>query len=103
MSFVVAAVTVAAVSTAYSIDQSGKAARAQARAANEARTAAENQANLADQANNAANKKKPNVGAMLAGNQSAAGAGGAGATMLTGPAGVDLSALTLGKNTLLGQ
>ena len=101
MSFVVAAVTTAAVATTYSIYQGQQAAKAQSRAADQARVAAEQQANMADQANNAANKKKPNLGAMLQANQAAGSTGGA--TMLTGPAGIDLSALTLGKNTLLGQ
>jgi alanine dehydrogenase len=60
------------------------------------------QADQADQANNKLNAKRPDIGAMLSANQSAAAGGGAG-TMLTGVGGVDPSTLQLGKNTLLGS
>jgi Flp pilus assembly protein TadB len=91
----------AAAGTAYSIQQGRKAEKAQARAAEQATAQANKQADLADQANNRANKKRPNVAGMLDANQQSAG--GAGGTMLTGPAGIDIGSLTLGKNTLLGQ
>jgi hypothetical protein len=102
VSAVTALAVTAAVGTAYSIYAGERAAGAQKDAANQARQAAGVQANLADQANNAANKKRPNLGAMMQGNQAAAMGGGA-STMLTGPAGVDTTSLSLGKNTLLGS
>ena len=102
MSFAVAAITTLAVGTAYSIYQGERSAKMQERAANEARQAAMKQADQADQANNRANKKRPNVAALLEGNQQAAMMGTQ-STMLTGPGGVDNSSLSLGKNTLLGQ
>jgi hypothetical protein len=102
MSFVVAAVTTAVVATGYSIYQGQQAAKAQEQAARQATAQATRQADMADQANNRANKKKPNVAGMLDANQQGAAAGG-GSTMLTGPGGIDMGSLTLGKNTLLGQ
>lgn len=45
--------------------------------------------------------KAPDVNALLAAAQEAA-KGGPSSTMLTGPSGIDPSALTLGKSTLLG-
>lgn len=48
---------------------------------------------------NRRNSKKPNVAAILAGNQQAT----QNTTLLTGPGGVDPNSLNLGKNTLLGQ
>lgn len=56
----------------------------------------------ADQANNRANQKKPDTSAILSAAQQSGKAGASG-TLLTGPQGVDLNALTLGKNVLLGQ
>jgi hypothetical protein len=97
------AITAAAViGTAYSVYSGERAASEQKKAQAEARTSAQKQATQADQAFNAVNKKKPNVDAMLANNQAAGDMGGGGATMLTGPTGVDQAGLTLGKNTLLG-
>lgn len=58
-------------------------------------------AEQADQANNKANQKRANSSALLSSNQMAA-KGGQSGTMLTGPNGVDPSALQLGKTTLLG-
>jgi hypothetical protein len=58
-------------------------------------------ATAADEANNKANQKRANSSALLSSNQMAAKGGQAG-TMLTGPSGVDPSALQLGKTTLLG-
>lgn len=101
MSFVVTAVVSSVVATGYSIYSGERAASQQKKAQNEARVAAQNQANAADQAFNAANKKRPDINAMLGQNRQQA-EGGGGSTMLTGPAGVDIGALNLGKNTLLG-
>jgi len=56
----------------------------------------------ADIAMNRANPKRPNTGAMLAGNQQSALAGNAG-TMLTGPMGAAPDPMQLGKNSLLGM
>ena len=65
-------------------------------AANAAQQQAQREAQQADMQFNRANQRRANdAGAMP---------GGAGnSTLLTGPGGVDPSALTLGKNTLLGQ
>lgn len=62
---------------------------------------AKDTAKAADEANNKANQKRANSSALLSSNEMAAKAGQSG-TMLTGPAGVDPSALQLGKTTLLG-
>ena len=59
------------------------------------------QAAAAEQNINRANRKQPDVGAIMQ-SAEAASAGGPAGTMLTGPQGVDPNALALGKNTLLG-
>ena len=82
--------------------QQSAALNKQKDAGSEAQRQAQATAAAQDQAYNAANKKRPNVGAMQAANMQAATMGGAGSTMLTGPAGIDPSALSLGKTTLLG-
>lgn len=102
MSFIVAAVTTAVVATGYSIYQGNQAAKAQGQAARQATAQATKQADMADQATNRANKKRPNAGAMLEANKQASASGG-GSTMLTGPGGVDMGSMSLGRNTLLGQ
>lgn len=71
----------------------------QAQAANE--KAMKEQADLAEQGMNKSNSKSADVNSIMSGAQQAA-KGGQSGTMLTGPQGVDASALTLGKNTLLG-
>ncbi|WP_234818958.1 hypothetical protein [Cupriavidus metallidurans] len=91
-----------AVGAGVSLYQGQQQASAQKQAAQQAKDAAAKQADQADQANNRANAKAPDIAAMLTGNQNAAAGGGAG-TMLTGPSGVNPTALQLGKNTLLGQ
>lgn len=78
-----------------------KTAKAQEAATRQAGENAKATADAADQANNKANQKRPDGRALLAANQDAAKAGQAG-TMLTGPTGIDPSALKLGKTTLLG-
>jgi uncharacterized protein (UPF0333 family) len=102
MSLAITAVATAAVFTGYTIYQGERANALQQKAAADAKAAATKQADLADQANNKANGKRPDVGAMLAGNAQTAMQGG-GSTMLTGPAGVSPTSLSLGKNTLLGS
>lgn len=102
MSLAIAAVTAVAGSLAYTAYSSNRAAKAQQGAQREARAAAEKQAVQAEREFNRVNAKKPNVGAIVAGNQQAALAGQAG-TMLTGPNGIDPTKLELGKNTLLGM
>ena len=98
-SAIVAAVSVAG--TAYSAIQAEKQASAQKKAQKQAQAAAQAQATQADKEFNAANRKTPDIGSMLAGNQRDAMSGGS-STMLTGPSGVDTKSLTLGKSTLLG-
>lgn len=110
MSFAVTAVVATVATTAYSIYNGQQQAKAQAKAAQQAQANADRQAALADQQFNSANQKKPNVAGLLAANSGGGGGPGAGGgtpgvagTMLTGPAGVDLGTLNLGKSTLLGQ
>lgn len=79
----------------YISNQNAKKAQAQGR------EQAEDTAKAASQANNKANQKRANSSALLSSNQMA-GKGGQSGTMLTGPGGVDPSALQLGKTTLLG-
>ena len=102
MSLAITAVATAAVFTGYTIYQGERANALQQQAAQDAKSAAAKQADLADQANNKANGKRPDVGAMLAGNRQTSMQGG-GSTMLTGPAGVAPASTTLGKSTLLGS
>lgn len=82
--------------------QGQQAAKTAKNAQNQAKEAAATTAKQADQAFNKANAKTPDIGALDAANQMQA-KGGVGSTMLTGAAGVDPTALTLGKTTLLGQ
>lgn len=97
----VTAAVAAVASVGYSVYSGERAASAQKDAQAEARTNATKTAALADEANNKVNQKNPDTGALQSANAQAAKAGGSG-TMLTGSAGVDPSALQLGKNTLLG-
>lgn len=99
---VTALAVTAAVATGYSIYAGERANKLQEQAARDATSAAKTQADLADQANNKAAGKRPNAGAMLAGNRQSAMQGG-GTTMLTGPAGVTPGTTTLGGSTLLGS
>ncbi|HEX7386252.1 MAG TPA: hypothetical protein VF285_03115 [Castellaniella sp.] len=80
----------------------GRAADQAEKAANQQAAAADKQAQQAEEGVNRANQKKPDVMGILSAAQQAGKAGAAG-TMLTGPQGIDPSALQLGKNTLLGQ
>jgi len=101
MSFAITAVTVAAIGTGYSIYNGERMADMQQKAQKEAKLAAEEQKKQSDIANNKANAKKADVAGLLAQNQQQ-GQGGGGSTMLTGPSGVDMGSLNLGRNTLLG-
>ena len=62
--------------------------------------AAEKQQQQQEQAFNKANAKTPDLSAIMANAQQRGGPSG---TMLTGPSGIDPSALNLSKNTLLGM
>ena len=85
-----------------SYTQGEEAKKRQESAQQQAKQAAEKTAADADMAFNRANQKKPNVQSIMDQNK-AAGMGGAGSTMLTGPLGIDPTMLTLGRNTLLGS
>jgi Flp pilus assembly protein TadB len=62
----------------------------------------EKQRQTSEQAMNRANQRTPNVRGIMEGAMQQA-AGGPSGTMLTGPMGVDPSALALGRSTLLGS
>ena len=82
------------------VAQQQDASRRQKNQAKDAANAAQQQAQQAEQQAdmqfNRANQRRANDAGTMPG-----GAGNS--TLLTGPGGVDPSALTLGKNTLLGQ
>ncbi|HJV76577.1 MAG TPA: hypothetical protein VJ654_20355 [Noviherbaspirillum sp.] len=102
MSLAVAAVTTIAVGAYVSYENGKRQADAQEAAMKQAQANADRQAKLAEQDMNRANQKRPDTLALLDAASQAGKAGVAG-TMLTGPQGIDMSALQLGKNTLLGQ
>ena len=87
--------------TAAGIATSVDSARRQKNQAKDAARAAEQQAKQAEKQaemeTNRANQRTANAAASAMPNQ------GLGGTMLTGPQGVDPNALSLGRNTLLGQ
>lgn len=103
MSFYVAGtfVAVTAASAYMSYQQGQKANQLQQDAMNQAQANAKASASMQEQQINAANAKAPNTSALQSANEQSA-KGGQSGTMLTGPGGVDLSNLTLSKNTLLG-
>lgn len=86
--------------TAYTIYNGEKTRSIQNKANQQAKATAAATAQQAEEASNKANARRPDVAGLLAGNSAAQG--GQGSTMLTGAGGIDLSQLTLGKNTLLG-
>lgn len=90
-----------ATTTAASLYSANQAAAGQNRALQQAKKTAQAQQLASDEANNKANAKSPNVAALMSANVLNARNGQAG-TMLTGPGGLDPSAMTLGKTTLLG-
>lgn len=79
-----------------------KQADAQAEAQAQNRADALKTADQADQANNKANAKRPDQAAIDLANRDL-GIKGLGSTLLTGPSGVDMQQLKLGKATLLGS
>jgi uncharacterized protein HemX len=103
MSWAVTAVVAAvAVSAGVSYYNGQQQAKQNERAMRQAKANADKQANLAEQDMNRANQKQPDTNALLSAAQQSGRAGASG-TMLTGPAGIDPSSLSLGKSTLLGQ
>ena len=96
---------VAAATTAAGVyvqnENARKANDIQEQAMRNAKQAALKQEALSDQAFNKANAKTPDVASIMSGASQSARSGGG--TMLTGPQGIDMSALNLGKNTLLGM
>ena len=105
MSAIAAAAIIGAVSmvanAGYSIYEGERAADRQKDAQRQSMAQAKQTAQSADEANNRANQKRPNANAILAAAQQAA-KGGMGGTLLTGPQGVNLGEMSLGKSTLLG-
>lgn len=97
MSGIISAAVIMSAATIYSAEQQRSAARD---AQKDARRNALRQERAADEATNRANQKSPDVAGLLADAQRRGLVGG---TMLTGPQGVDSSALQLGKNSLLGS
>lgn len=91
-----------AATTGASLVMGSQQNKAQKSATAQAKTQADAQAKAADEATNRANQRRPNTSAAVDA-ASLLGKGGASGTMLTGPQGVDASALNLGRNTLLGQ
>lgn len=89
------------VGTVAGVVQGQKQAKAAKAAAAQAQANADKQARAADEAMNRANQKRPDTMAILSAAQQS-GASGQSGTMLTGPTGVDPSAMSLGKTTLLG-
>lgn len=82
-------------------EQQEKALRQQQEAQKKAAEQAQAQQRRSEMAMNAANRRQPDVPAIMerAGQQAG---GGPSSTMLTGPGGVDMGANALGRNTLLG-
>lgn len=109
MSAMITAAVAAVVYTGYSIYQGERAAKQQEQqlqmqqqANAEAKSSALKQEKAAEESTNRALAKSPDTNAIMSSASQAAKTGGA-STMLTGPSGIDTSALQLGKkNTLLG-
>ena len=104
----VAAATAAAAGTGYAVYAGERASDAQKQAMGEQRqaqqqaaTQAASQQRRSAQAMAAANRRQPDMGAIMAGAAEGAGGGPTG-TMLTGPSGVSPQDLALGRSTLLG-
>lgn len=103
MSWAITAVAAAvAVSAGVSYYNGRQQAEANKKAMRQAKANADKQAAQAEQEMNRANQKQPDTNALLSAAQQSGRAGASG-TMLTGPAGIDPSSLSLGKSTLLGQ
>lgn len=104
----VTAAVAAVVGTTYSVysgeqakKQQQQALRQQEAAQTQQLTQAKEAAATSQQNINKANQRRPDTQAVMA-DATAAGAGGASGTMLTGPQGIDPQQLALGRNTLLG-
>jgi cytochrome c2 len=95
---IVAGSVLGAAAQVYTGSKQASAAKA---AAAQAKTSAANAAARQDVETNRANARSPDLAAIM-GRNAAGASGGVGSTMLTGPSGVDMSQLTLGKQTLLG-
>lgn len=85
-----------------SVSAASKAAKAQKSAQSQAERAAKAAAQKSEEATNRALAKTPDTMAMLSANERRA-KGGVGGTLLTGPAGINPSSLTLARTTLLGS
>ncbi len=85
-------------STAAAVHQGEQSRKAQSRAGTQVRQQAAKAEAQQTREVNAANSRAPNIGALMAANQLPGGSG----TLLNGPQGIDPSALTLGRNSLLG-
>lgn len=106
---ILAAAGAMAAQTGYSIyagekgrKQQKSAMRAQEQAQQQAEARALSQQRSSEQAMAAANRKKPNISAIMQAAQEA-GNQGAASTMLTGPKGVNPDDLDMAKTSLLGQ
>lgn len=95
---IVAAAVIGAGTAVYTSDVSRKASHS---AQDQAEATALRQEQQAEEASNKANRRTPDVSAIMSAAQQA-GKGGISGTMLTGSTGVSASDLVLGKNTLLG-
>ncbi len=102
------AAAAAAAGTGYAVYAGERASDAQKQALTEQRQAqqraaaqAASQQRRSAQAMAAANRRQPDMGAIMAGAAEGAG-GGPTSTMLTGPSGVSQQDLSLGRQTLLG-
>lgn len=103
MSWAITAVAAAVVvSAGVSYYNGQQQAKANERAMNQAKDNADKQEKQAEEAMRRQNQKQPDTNALLSAAQQGGKAGASG-TMLTGPGGIDPSALNLGKSTLLGQ
>lgn len=98
--YVSAAVALAGVTVSYQNGQQQKSAAESAQ--NQAKKNAIAQEKSANEATNRENQKSADTTSALSAAQQA-GKSGASGTMLTGPQGIDPSALNLGKSTLLGM
>ena len=111
MSAVVTAIVATAAVAAgvgYSVYAGEQGKKAQREAMNQQKAAqaqasqqAQQQATASQAAMRRSQQQAPDVAGIMAAAQES-GAGGPSSTMLTGPAGIDPSQLTLGRNTLLG-
>lgn len=106
--FEMGALALGALSASASIVSGQKQQSAEKSAANQADANAQATLKASTEANNQANQNSAalptsgTTGSQIMPGAGGKGGGGIGSTMLTGPTGVDPSALSLGKSTLLG-